>query len=425
VRLEAFVSPITGIIPRLEKLPALDGMYVWAATQTVGGSSGRVPFQSNRALGQPNAAAGKGASDTQAKVSCLAEAVERYSCSYFGDEPRQRARLAELGQRGLDPSDLLQFSASQYARRDLTKSSRSLFTFVPMPFDPDRAIEWTPAWSLTRQRTVWLPTAFCYFGYRNPPDHDFCRADSNGCASGNTLEEAILQALMELVERDACAIWWYNRLVLRGIDLASFGDPFFDRIAETLARSGRNLDVLDLTNDLGITAAMAVSWERATGARIHLGLGCHLDPRIAVSRAVSELSQSLAFEYSPESERQVAFFDDHARWLDTQQIEDHPYLRACAGKLRSAAEFPDLSARDVRDDVIRCVELLEGKGLETIVLEHTRPDIGFPVARVAVPGLRHFWPRFAPGRLYDIPPLLGWRETASVEAELNSIGLFF
>ncbi len=401
-------------------------MHVYVATQATGALGARLGFRSNRALGRPHAASGKGAGDTQAKVSCLAEAIERYSCGYFGDEPRQPAKLGQLRDRAIGLPELLQFSARQYAEREAAGAGdRSLFTFVPMPFDPDRTIEWTPAWSLTGRRTVWLPTAFCYFGYRNPPDHDFCRADSNGCASGNTLEEAILQGLMELVERDACAIWWYNRLVLPGIDLASFGDPFFDRIAETLARSDRDLDVLDLTNDLGITAAMAVSWERTRGARIHLGLGCHLDPRIAVSRALSELSQSLAFEYAPKPERQVAFFDAHARWLDSQRIEDHPYLRARAQKRRTAADLPDLSTKDVRDDVVGCVELLEAKGLETIVLEHTRPDIGFPVARVVVPGLRHFWARFAPGRLYDIPPLLGWRETPSIEAELNPIGLFF
>src|SRR5207302_11442583 len=149
---------------------------------------------------------------------------------------------------------------------------------------------------------------------------------------------------------------------------------------------------------------------RTSGARVRLGLGCHLDSRIAVSRALSELSQSLAFEYAPKPERQVAFFDAHARWLDSQRIEDHPYLRARAGKLRTAADLPDLSTKDVRDDVVGCVGRLESKGLETIVLEHTRPDIGFPVARVVVPGLRHFWARFAPGRLYDIPPLLGCPE---------------
>ena len=37
--------------------------------------------------------------------------------------------------------------------------------------------------------------------------------------------------------------------------------------------------------------------------------------------------------------------------------------------------------------------------LPPVTLEQARPDLGLPVAKVVVPGLRHFWARFAPGRL--------------------------
>jgi oxazoline/thiazoline synthase len=41
-----------------------------------------------------------------------------------------------------------------------------------------------------------------------------------------------------------------------------------------------------------------------------------------------------------------------------------------------------------------------------------------------VPGLRHFWPRFGPGRLYDVPVRLGWREHPLDESQLNPVPLF-
>lgn len=56
---------------------------------------------------------------------------------------------------------------------------------------------------------------------------------------------------------------------------------------------------------------------------------------------------------------------------------------------------------------------------------HTRPDVGLPVVKVVVPGLRHFWPRLAPGRLYDAPVALGWRESALKEDELNPVPIFW
>jgi len=89
-----------------------------------------------------------------------------------------------------------------------------------------------------------------------------------------------------------------------------------------------------------------------------------------------------------------------------------------------ASDFVDRSTGDVRDDLIASIELLRGKDLEMIVQDYTRPDLGFPVARVVVPGLRHFWGRYAPGRLYDVPVKLGWVDRPRAESELNPIPFF-
>ena len=56
-----------------------------------------------------------------------------------------------------------------------------------------------------------------------------------------------------------------------------------------------------------------------------------------------------------------------------------------------------------------------------MVLDQTRPDVGLPVVKVIVPGLRHFWPRFGPGRLYDVPVGLGRLATPTREADLNPV----
>ena len=59
-----------------------------------------------------------------------------------------------------------------------------------------------------------------------------------------------------------------------------------------------------------------------------------------------------------------------------------------------------------------------------LVLNQTRPEIGLPVVRVVVPGLRHFWNRFAPGCLYDVPVQLGLIERPLSEKELNPVPMF-
>ena len=83
-----------------------------------------------------------------------------------------------------------------------------------------------------------------------------------------------------------------------------------------------------------------------------------------------------------------------------------------------------LGGGDLAADVRRCQSLLEAKGLEVLVLDQTRPDIGLAVVRVIVPGLRHFWARFAPGRLYDVPLELGWVPRRLREDELNPVAMF-
>jgi len=79
---------------------------------------------------------------------------------------------------------------------------------------------------------------------------------------------------------------------------------------------------------------------------------------------------------------------------------------------------------DLRDDVLTCAEITRRCGLDMLVLDQTRPDIGLSVAKVVIPGLRHFWLRLAPGRLYDVPVKLGWRDHPCREDELNPIPIF-
>jgi len=57
--------------------------------------------------------------------------------------------------------------------------------------------------------------------FANAPVPSQCHVGwtSNGCAAGNTREEAILQGFLELVERDAAAIWWYGEIRRPAIDL--------------------------------------------------------------------------------------------------------------------------------------------------------------------------------------------------------------
>ena len=64
---------------------------------------------------------------------------------------------------------------------------------------------------------------------------------------------------------------------------------------------------------------------------------------------------------------------------------------------------------------------MEEAGLEVLRLELTRSDVGVPVVTMIVPGLRSFYARFAPGRLFDVPVSLGWLREPTPERILNAV----
>ncbi len=406
-RIETLTSPITGVVSRPQRVGLGRRLPVYTATcATAPGANG---------IRRPTGAMGKGLGDEQARASCIAEGIERYSCQFFGDEPRRRARLEEIAELAIDPRSMLLFSDAQYAAR--RPAAASDHHSVPAPFDAGAPIEWSPVRSLTTGATRWVPAANCFFGYFDSEatsSEPFAFGDSNGCAAGNTLEEALLQGVLELIERDATALWWYPRVRRRAIALESFTEPLFDELAASYDDGGLELAMLDLTVDTDVAVVAAVSWRRSDGGGVALGLGAHLDPRLAASRALSELEQALAEEAGEDTE--------FGRWLATETIETQPYLMPADAPPLMAGELPRHELADLRDELDWCVAKLESLGHDVLAYDHTRPDVGFPVVRVIAPGLRHFWRRLAPGRLYDVPVSEGLVAHRQREDELNPIG---
>ena len=420
---EHLISPITGVVTELVRVtdPANPLVHTYRAGHAFGSATSLRGLRSTL----KHKSSGKGKTDSQSRASGFCEAVERYSGIYQGDEPRQRATFAELGELAINPEACLCISDSQYANRDAINENRqAAHDWIPDRFAPSQPLDWTPVWSLTEQRHKYLPTAFCYYNYPLAKGQAFCRADSNGNAAGNTLEEAILQGFFELVERDSVALWWYNRLQRPAVDLTSFDEPYFTDLQRYYTDHDRDLWVLDLTADLGISAFAGVS-RRTVGdsERLILGFGAHLDPTIAILRALTEVNQlGLELDRVPDDQ-----LDGDAKlWLLEATLANQPYLGPDPTQpLKTRQDYPQRWGDDIRDDVLTCVDIAHQAGLETLVLDQTRPDIGLNVVKVIVPGLRHFWSRFGPGRLYDVPVMLGWRQVPTPEEEMNPMAMPF
>jgi oxazoline/thiazoline synthase len=421
-QLERHLSPITGIVGTLAPGDRAGGCL----TPTFSADHNFSDMHDERFFlkeGLRRRSGGKGKSAEQARVSALAESLERYCGVFDGSEPRIRASFADLGKAAIRPNACMGYSKRQYAERDERNRGGHKARWVPEPFREDVEIEWTPLWSLSADEPRYLPTSLCYYGYRSP-DPLFARADSNGCAAGSVIEEAVLQGLLELIERDAVALWWYNRLRRPALDLESVDDAYVSRLVHHYGERRRALWVLDITSDFGVPTFAAIS-KRVDKAEedIIYGFGAHLDPVVALTRALTEMNQSLEAvptANGPESTRTYRGSQDAVRWWRTVTTADARYLTPdCEAGARRLQDFKNLASDDLRQDIINCSALAATRGIEVLVLDQTRPDIGFPVVRVVAPGLRHFWARFGPGRLYDVPVQEGWLSRPLDERELN------
>jgi ribosomal protein S12 methylthiotransferase accessory factor len=430
-RLSRHISPYLGAVSSLRTHAASDNgiVYTYTAGHNFAMIGDNMGLLRRNIRGQSG---GKGKTELQAKVSAVCEAIERYSAVCGGDEPAIRAAFSDLGyDRAIHPAQLLMFSPTQYEQREeWNRDPAHRLHSVPEPFRTDLPVDWTPAWSLTHDRQQLVPAAYAWYGHPDVKDHFYCFADSNGTAAGNCREEAIVQGFCELVERDAVALWWYNQVRRPGVDLDSLRDPYVDAVRELYDGMGRSLWMLDLTSDLGIPAFAGVSHRIGHPAEdILVGFGAHLDPRIAAMRALTEVNQFLPVVERRDAGGNTMYMEDEIgalTWWREAKIAEEPWL--CPDDsvpLRKITDYPVSEDDDLASWVARCLRAAASCGTEVVVLDQSRPDLELSVVRVVVPGLRHFWRRLGPGRLYDAPVRMGWLAEPTPEDGFNKWNVFF
>jgi bacteriocin biosynthesis cyclodehydratase domain-containing protein len=425
-RYEHLVDPVTGVVAELRRDPGSPaGIHSYLSGQNLALPG---PGRIGPRAGLRTQSGGKGATELDAKVSALCEAIERYCGSRLGDEPTVRDSLRELGPDAVHPGRCQLFHERQFRDRARWNATCAMFHRVPEPFDEGTVIDWTPVWSLTAHRHRLLPTGMLYFDAGTGTAPTSVLADSNGNAAGGSLEDAIVQGFLELVERDAVALWWYNRTRHPAVDLARFDDGWIGRLRQAYARMNREVWVLDVTSDLGIPVMAAISRRADKAAEdIMLGFGAHFDPRVALGRALTELGQMLPTVIDAAADGTgYTTSDPHLRrWWRHGTVHNQPYLAAAPEQNpRGPLDYRYTPRADLRDDIDHICALARRNDLDVLVLDQTRPDIGLPVVKVIVPGLRHFWARFAPGRLYDVPVRLGRVAAPTAYEDLNPIPLF-
>ncbi|NJM29259.1 MAG: YcaO-like family protein [Rhizobiales bacterium] len=340
--------------------------------------------------------------------ACIFEAIERSSAVFSNKVMVVRAAAADLGDQAIDPMQLLLISGRQYHERPEWNLRVTADHRLPRKFDPLHPAAWVPARGLHGGQDVLMPAAYVYLGYPDALTEGFTIPDSSGLACGQSREDALERALLELVERDAVAIWWYGRVRRPLLALDPERTGLARDVAAWVSRHGRQFWILDLTHDLGVPVAAAMSCEN-DGSDFSIGFGAGYETDEATRAAAGELIQFEATKKLREGNEAPA---DWVTWCASARVGDHPHLLPA----REATPVP-IGSGPVQ-------ARLAAAGLPAFAVEF--PAGGAEsVVRAIVPGLRSIWPRFAPGRLYDVPARLGWHERILSEGEMNPISILY
>ncbi|WP_051969766.1 YcaO-like family protein [Kitasatospora azatica] len=337
-------------------------------------------YRTTAAPGNLTVTCGKGRTRKAALASALMEAHERFCGEQQGRHgpvltvAQARDRFAEV----LDP-------------RDLVLDTRTRW-------EPDAPLEWVPTRDLVSGAVVQVPADAVFSPYEAHGARLFAN-HSDGLASGNCLAEAVLHALYELVERDGRSFGEVLRLGHQ-VALDSL-PPDLRQLGRTFEEAGVSVSLFAFRSSLEITSFFALGDDRLAEnpMLVNAGAGCHLDPLVGVSRALTELAQSRLSVISGAREDFSTRYRD--RREETYQAAHERAARWSRGWQRiDFDEIPNRSAGDLRTDLETVRRSLCGAGLRRILVADLtlagparpggRQEVGdgLPrVVKVIVPGL--------------------------------------
>jgi ribosomal protein S12 methylthiotransferase accessory factor len=336
---------------------------------------------------------GKGLRPIDAQAGALMEAIERETASLVR-LPMIEGSLQTLRQHSavLDPRRFKQELCEDY------EESRNYF--------------WVAGRDIISNREVLVPAHICGMVWREVPAGPFQgQVTSNGLASGNVLQEAISQALCELIERDAWTLAelgahvlpWARRKTanpedvedgLDDLDIVRSIAPQDDPASELFRNAGLEPILHDITSDIGVPTVFAtVADENLPGfPMVHGGLGTHPDAQVAVRRALTEVAQSRCVDIQAVREDLIAFdaasdeFKLHTRRL--AGINRNRWFLGASTEHRRLEHLPSARHNDVQEDIDYLLGRLSASGIdEVIVVDLTPQGAPFAVVRMIIPAL--------------------------------------
>ncbi len=257
---------------------------------------------------------------------------------------------------------------------------------------PEKALSWFRATRSTDGSEVLLPADICL--RRPPAQREFSPPFplSIGSAAGPSREAAALHGLLELIERDAAALWWRGGQLGRSIQPQSEAGTAAEHLLRQLrhtAAAQRRTWLLDITTDVGVPVVAAVSC-RADGCGFAAGLAARPRLEDAVRAAIMEMCQI-------ELADSVVATKRRERGDAALNAQDRTHLRRATinadqcillQPIPERATHLSILATEASEIFALIAERLKSLGIETFCVDLTRRFFGVSVVRVIAPGLQ-------------------------------------
>ena len=305
---------------------------------------------------------GKGVTEAQAKASAVMEIVERFSLfEFLRQGPMWVEAPGRLSEPGFEDSLLLK---AIHCHDDSPEALEVLRQFP---------IQWADGMNALTQQPSAVPFSWMW------PINKY-----NGAAAGNSLEEAAVQAISEVVERHVCSLISYRKLETPTIDLDSIEDPQLRELVQRFVSCGINLILKDFSLGIGIPTIGAIAWDPATfpqRSEIVYTAGTSTSPVRAAVRAVTEIAQ-LAGDFDTEGRYVESGLPKFASLEEASYVISSP----CKVKLH---DLPDCSSPNFRQEVVNLASALTKAELTTFLQDITHPELAIPAVYAVIPG-NHF-----------------------------------
>ncbi len=309
---------------------------------------------------------GKGGTPEQAEASALMELMERYALFSFMGRSFICSEARHLQGEVLPFETVIQSVHDEsLGAPDEVEKARRLWSTLPL--------FWSEAYDLTRNKKVWIPIQWFY-----------ALNEYNGSSAGNTLAEAAVQGLCEVVERDVSSVVTYGQVSTPAVDLSSLRDPMARDLVARYAARGINLFVKDFTLEMGIPTVGALALDPSTfpeRSEIVYTAGTATHPEKALIRALTEIAQ-LAGDFDTEGKYAESGLPKFSR------LEEAHYVTESKRNM-SIDSLPDISHVNQKVEVENCVRALAGRNLNVYAVDITHPLLGVPAVYMIVPG-NHF-----------------------------------